>query len=347
MSRLDVAGLVDIGRLTSWMDDHGLGTGERIEVSRITTGHSNELFSVRRGRTLLALRRPPATPLSPTAHDMAREFQVLAAVVSAGRPVPVPNPMALCADPEVIGAPFFLMQMVDGVVARHAIPDDLDGPGAGREVAEALIDALGGIHSIDWMVAGLDGFGRPQGYLDRQVGRWSSQLEAYQVRPLPVLGEVGAWLQANRPPDGEPRLIHGDYTLVNVLLAPQPPIRLAAVVDWEMSTIGDPLVDLGWLLGLWTEKGETRLEGSEPGVTGFPDRDDMPTRSELADRYASATGADLSHLPWYCALALFKLACVMEGSYARHVEGTSDDPHFAHLEQSIPQMAERAAAFTS
>ena len=345
VSRADLAGLVDAARLETWMDGEDLSRGAPIELRRITTGHSNELFEVTRGDTRLALRRPPATPLAPTAHDMTREFRVLSAIVGSGHPVPVPRPVRLCDDDSVIGAPFYLMELVEGVTPRHEIPKTLEHSGVGGELAYALIDVLSAIHSIDWQAAGLEGFGRPSGYLDRQIARWSGQLESYRVRALPRLDEVGSWLEAHVPPATAPTLIHGDYTAVNVLLALQLPLGIAAVVDWEMATIGDPLVDLGWLLGLWIQAEETRLSGADLGVLGFPDRSDMPTRDDLANRYAARRDADLSHMAWYCAFGLFKLCCVMEGSYARHVAGTSDDAHFAHLEQSIPQMADRAASF--
>jgi aminoglycoside phosphotransferase (APT) family kinase protein len=338
-------GLVDSERLEAWMDEQDLGTGTGLDIRRITSGHSNELFEIQRGGLHLALRRPPSTPLAPTAHDMAREFQVLSAIAESGHPIPIPRPERLCTDDAVIGAPFYLMEMVEGVTARHEVPAALDHQGTGRELGDALIDVLAEIHSLDWQSAGLEGFGRPAGYLDRQIARWSGQLSTYQVRALPVLEEVGAWLDGNRPPDHPPALMHGDFTMVNVMLTPKLPVRIAAVVDWEMATIGDPLVDLGWLLGLWIEPGERRLAGAEAGVTGFPDRKDMPARSHLADRYADRSGTDLSNLGWYCAFSLYKLCCVMEGSYARYVAGTSDDAHFEHLEHSIPQMAERAASF--
>ena len=345
MSRTALAGLVDPVRLERWMDSEGLAPGAPVTVHRITTGHSNELFEVERGALRWALRRPPATPLAPTAHDMAREFRVLSAIVGSGRPIPVPRPAQLCTDETVIGATFYLMEMVDGVTARHAVPESLDGGGAGRAIGQALIDVLAAIHGLDWRAAGLEGFGCPEGYLDRQASRWSRQLETYRVRPLPALDDVGRWLGAHVPPAAPPALMHGDYTLVNVMFAPRPPPTVAAVVDWEMATIGDPLVDLGWLLGLWTEPGEKELAGADEGVLGFPGRSDMPTRAELADRYADRRSADLSHLPWYTALGLYKLCCVMEGSYARYVDGTSDDEHFQALEHSIPQMAERAESF--
>ncbi len=339
------APLVDEKALASWMDAEGLEPGADLDVARITTGHSNELFEITRGDLVLALRRPPRTPLSPTAHDMEREFRVLEAITAAGGAVPVATPVRLCADPDVIGAPFYVMELVDGVVARSDVPPQIDGPGVGDEIAAELVDALVAIHDLDWRLD-LGDFGRPDGYLERQVARWGGQLDRYRTRPLPAVDAVAAWLDASVPPAQEPSLLHGDYTLVNVMFAPRRPASLVAVVDWELATIGDPLVDVGWLLGLWHEKGEEPLAGADPGVVGFGGEHGMPRRRTIAEMYATRSGRDLGALGFYCALGLFKLACIMEGSYARYRAGTSDDAYFAALETSVPALAERALAFT-
>jgi aminoglycoside phosphotransferase (APT) family kinase protein len=335
--------LVDPERLASWLDREGLATGAPLEVERITTGHSNEVFRVTRGDNVWVLRRPPRTPLSPTAHDMAREFRVLQAFRSGS--VPVPNAVVLCSDTEVIGAPFYLMDPVDGVVVREKMPAPLDtDPGAPRACAYALIDALLGIHGFDWKAGGLDGFGKPDGYLDRQVPRWLGQLERYKTRPLPEVDEAGKWLEAHTPSMQPPGVIHGDYKLDNVMFAASLPPELVAVFDWEQSTIGDPLVDLGWVIGLWLDPGEgPTMTGPSPFAPGT----DVPTREELVARYAAGTTRDLSNLTFYCALGLFKLACVMEGSYARFKAGTSDDAYFAALEVGVPALAQRALSFTT
>ncbi|HET9728127.1 MAG TPA: phosphotransferase family protein, partial [Acidimicrobiia bacterium] len=230
-----------------------------------------------------------------------------------------------------------------GVVVRDRIPAPLAAdPGAPRACAYALIDALAGIHAFDWRAGGLEDFGKPDGYLERQVPRWLAQLERYKTRAIPEVEEAGEWLLAHTPAMQPPTVIHGDYKLDNVMFAPRLPVELVAVVDWEQSTIGDPLVDLGWVLGLWPDPGETAsLAGSSP----FGRDADAPTRAELTDRYANTTGRDLSQLSFYCVLGLFKLACVMEGSYARFRAGTSDDPFFAALEVGVPALARRALEF--
>ena len=343
------APLVDEARVAAWMDAQNLAPGMPITVTRITTGHSNEVFRVERGDLVAILRRPPRTPLSPTAHDMAREFRLLHAFTDPagwhdGARVPVPVPIALCSDLDVIGAPFYLMEPVDGVVVREAVPPALaDVPDVARSCGFALVDALAGIHQFDWQAGGLHGFGRPDGYLERQVPRWIGQLEKYKTRPLPDVDAAGVWLAAHTPPAQPSGVIHGDYKLDNVMLAPQPPVELVAVVDWEQSTVGDPLVDLGWVLGLWAEAGEMSLAGASPFGVGAS----IPTRRELLDRYADHSDRDATNVNYYCVLGLFKLACVMEGSFARFRAGTSDDAYFASLELGVPMLARRALDFAS
>ena len=333
--------LVDSQRLAAWMDTQGLVAGGAIDVTRITTGHSNEVFRVTRGERVFVLRRPPRTALSPTAHDMAREFRLLRAFFGHAA-VPVPEPIACCTDRDVLGAPFYLMATIDGVVVREQMPAALGGAGAPRACAEALVDALAGIHAFDWQAGGLADFGKPDGYLDRQVPRWLGQLERYATRPLPEVDEAGRWLQAHTPAMQPPAVIHGDSNLDNVMFAPHLPVELVAVVDWEQSTVGDPLVDLGWLIGLWIQPGE---RASLAGASPFAGATDVPTRRELVARYEQRTGRDVANVAFYCVLGLFKLACVMEGSFARFRAGTSDDAYFAALEAGVPALARRALEF--
>jgi aminoglycoside phosphotransferase (APT) family kinase protein len=324
------------------MDGQDLVSGAPLTVERITTGHSNEVFRVTRGERVFVLRRPPRTPLSPTAHDMAREYRLLRAFFGHAS-VPVPEPIACCTELDVLGVPFYLMAPVDGVVVRESLPAPLrDDPFSPRACADALVDALAGIHAFDWQAGGLSDFGKPDGYLARQVPRWLGQLERYATRPLPDVDAAGRWLQSHTPVMQAPAVIHGDYKLDNVMFAPDLPVELVAVVDWEQSTIGDPLVDLGWMIGLWIEPGErASLAGGSP----FAATADVPTRRDLVARYAEQSGRDVANLSFYCVLGLFKLACVMEGSFARFRAGTSDDAYFAALETGVPALARRALEF--
>ena len=329
--------LCDPARLEPWLDAQGLEAGAPLGVERITTGHSNETFLVRRGDSAWILRRPPRVPLAPTAHDMVREARLLRAL--AGTAVPVPRLVAACADSSAIGAPFHLTERLDGWVIRERVPEPLLAEAAGRRVGAAFIDALVALHAADWRALGLEGFGRPEGFLERQVARWTKQLETYRQRPLPDMDALAAWLAGHRPPGEQPTIIHGDYHLDNVMLAASLPPRVIAILDWETATIGDPLVDLGLATALWPDAGEERLplgEGLDVAGLGFG------SRGDLARRYAEQTGRSVTALPYYQALGLFRLACILEGSWARHVHGAADDPAFAALGAGVPAMARRA-----
>lgn len=266
---------------------------------------------------------------------MAREFRVLSAL--EGTPVPHPAAIALCEDDAVIGAPFYLMEHVDGFPARLPLPPPFDTDASARhDMGTALVDALARLSQVDWRARGLEGFGRPDGYLDRQVDRWLGQLERARERDLPGVDEVAAWLRAHTPRMGEAGILHGDVHLGNVMFHHGTPTRIAAIVDWEQSTVGDPLVDVGWLLALWDEPGEEPIRGlTEMRLTHEPG---FPTRAELAERYAAATGRSLEHLGWYEVLALFKLGCVLEGAYTRYASGRSANPAHARLEHMVPNL---------
>jgi aminoglycoside phosphotransferase (APT) family kinase protein len=259
-----------------------------------------------------------------------------------GTPVPHPKPFVMCDDEDVIGAPFYVMARVDGFAARMPLPPPFDTDiGARRGLGTTLVDALADLSQVDWRAGGLDGLGKPEGYLDRQVDRWLGQLERARNRDLPDVDDVARWLRDHTPVMGEPGILHGDAHLGNVMFEHGAPARIAAIVDWEQSTIGDPLVDLGWLLGLWDEAGDEPIRGlSEMRVTqevGFP------TRAELAEQYATATGRSLEHLGWYEVLALFKLGCVLEGAYSRYASGKSTNPAHARLEHMVPTLFQSAA----
>jgi aminoglycoside phosphotransferase (APT) family kinase protein len=324
--------LCDATRLAPWLDARDIATGAPLAVERITTGHSNETFRLRRGGRLLVLRRPPRVPLAPTAHDMAREARLLTALAAGG--VPAPRLVAACDDPSVLGTPFHVTEWLEGWVIRDRVPPPFASHG--RAVAEAFVDALAALHAADWRALGLGDFGRPDGWLARQVTRWTRQLETYRQRPLPDLEAVGAWLTAHRPPDVPPTLVHGDYHLDNVMYAPALPPRVLAILDWETATLGDPLVDLGLCTALWPERDDEPLPLGDSASAG------VAPRATLVARYAAATGRAVEHLPYYQALGLFRLACILEGSWARHVRGAADDPYFALLEHGVPALARRA-----
>jgi aminoglycoside phosphotransferase (APT) family kinase protein len=330
--------LCDPDRLAPWLDAQGLAPGAPLSVTRITTGHSNETFLVRRGVEEWILRRPPRVALAPTAHDMVREARLLGAL--AGSPVPTPRLVAACADPGVLGAAFHLTERLDGWVIRDRVPEPFLDPAARPGVGAAFMGALAALHAADWRALGLADFGRPEGFLERQVGRWTRQLETYRQRPLPDMDALAGWLAASRPAGEPPTIIHGDFHLDNVMFAPATPPRVAAILDWETATIGDPLVDLGLGTALWPDPDDPPLplgEGVNLAALGG-----FGTRRDLADHYARASGRSLEHLPYYQALGLFRLAVILEGSWARHLQGTADDPYYAALGEGVPAMARRA-----
>ncbi|HKT38070.1 MAG TPA: phosphotransferase family protein, partial [Ktedonobacterales bacterium] len=250
------APLVDAAALTTYLDQTFPENMERpVIVERVRGGHSNETFFVTRGDQEWVLRRPPRGPLLPTAHDVAREYRVLTALTNT--PVPVPHPVLLCADMRVIGAPFYLMERVHGVVIRAELPPGFASDEATRaDLGYELIDRLADLHAVDWQAAGLGDFGKPQGYLERQIRRWTGQLDASRNRPLPELDAVTEWLTTHLPESGPATIVHGDYRIDNAMYAPEPPARILAIFDWEMATLGDPLADLGYLLSFWQESSD-------------------------------------------------------------------------------------------
>src|SRR5215218_542391 len=289
-------------------------------VELITAGMSNLTYVVTprgaRDDEAVILRRPPTGAVLATAHDMAREHRVISALASTA--VPVPRTLHLCTDPGVLGAPFYVMERVIGLhVARDLPPGYADEPSQRRAVADGLVAVLGDLHSVDPVAVGLEGFGRPEGFLGRQVRRWTTQWEATRDRDRPGMDALAARLAETVPGTQRTSVLHGDYRLDNCLLDPDEPGRVRAVLDWEMSTLGDPLTDLGLMFVYWPEAGEERASMLSP-VTTLPG---FPTRREVADRYAARTGADLSDLPWYVAFAFFKFAAIVAGIVARSAAG--------------------------
>ncbi len=303
----------DVAALDEWIGDRLPGHGHQLRATRMgeNTGEANALYWLRRGEQVWVLRRPPAVINAPGASDMNREWRILVAL--DGTSVPHPAPLLLGGPDGPLGTPFLIMARVDGFTPVGLLSAPYDHSRGRRDLAFALVDALADLAAVPWRERGLDGLGRPDGFLDRQVSRWLGQLGGYQTRDIPGLYWLAGWLEANRPPAQPAALMHGDYSLFNVMASPRDTRRLAAVVDWDTGTIGDPLLDVGHLLARWTEPGEQPAIG----VWDIQVRDGLPSRAELAARYADRTGADLSALPYYQALALFKLAIILEGSVAR------------------------------
>src|SRR5215208_6371954 len=324
--------------LEEFLDEHGIGEG-RLEAERIGDGHSNITFLVRRGDARVVLRRPPRPPLPPSAHDVLREARLLKAL--EGTPVRVPEVLAVGEDEAILGVPFYVMEEMHGSVLATAIPSALDTPEERRRTAEELVDALVEVHSVDWRACGLEGYGRPTGYLERQVRRFSGLWEHNKTRELPVVEELGDWLGRNMPQSPESTIVHGDYRLGNVMMADRAPARLVAIFDWELSTIGDPLADVGYLTVTWAEADDP-ADISFSSLSAATRKSGFLSRAELTARYEERSGRSVSALNWYQALALWKAAVFMEGNFKRFTMGNSDDPYLAFFDEGVPALAEKA-----
>ena len=313
---------LDTSRLAAFLDS-SLGSRAALAVEPMTGGGSCEIFGLERGGERWVLRRSPRHASSSTAHDVLREFRILDAIKDTS--VRIPTPITSCDDPTVFGAPFYVMARVDGVPVRSSIPAAwLEQPSTQGRAVEELVDAVAEVHAVDWRAVGLGDLGHPDRFLERQVSRWLAQLESYGGRELPIATDIGAWLDANRPPEQAPSLFHGDYKLDNVMYATDAPPRLLAVVDWEMASIGDPLVDLAWALIFHPEPGATMPLGIQQDPRFDVNR--IPSSGDMIERYADRSRRDVSAIGWYHVFARWKLAIVLEGSYAKFVRGESSKP---------------------
>jgi aminoglycoside phosphotransferase (APT) family kinase protein len=323
--------------LAEFLEAHGLsGTG--LEAEPVGDGHSNVTFGLSTG---VVLRRPPRGPLPPSAHDVLREARLLRALERT--PVRTPKVLAVCDDAAVIGAPFYVMEKVDGHVVTNALPEPLDNPLQRRRIADELIDALVELHAVDWTTIGLEGFGKPTGYLERQLRRFLGLWEINRTRELPEVEQVGAWLAANMPESPPATIVHGDYRLGNTMLAPQAPARLVAIFDWEMATIGDPLADVGYMMIHWIEAGDATGRFNLQSVTQL---EGFPTRAEMIARYEERSGRSMQSLSWYVTLALWKAVVFMEGNYKRAITGSTDDPYLKSFGDGVLELARRAVEVT-
>jgi aminoglycoside phosphotransferase (APT) family kinase protein len=324
--------------LEAFLDAEGIGTG-RVEAEPIGEGHSNVTFLVKRGDTRVVLRRPPRPPLPPSAHDVLREARLLSAL--EGTPVRIPKVLATCADESVLGVPFYVMEEMHGSVITGEIPAPLDNPAERRRICEELVDRLVELHEVDWRACGLEGYGKPTGYLERQLRRFGGLWEHNKTRELPVVDEVGRWLANNLPASPPSTVVHGDYRLGNVMMADDAPARLVAIFDWEMSTIGDPLADVGYLSVTWAQANDPE-DSSFGRLSAATRRDGFMTRDELIARYEEESGRSMAAVNWYQALALWKAAVFMEGNFKRFSMGSTDDPYLASFDQGVPMLAEKA-----
>ena len=312
----------------------GLDLSEVMEVEQFPGGHSNLTYLVRFGHVELVLRRPPFGPVPPSAHDMAREYRWL----SAMHPVfsPAPRPYLFCDESSVVGSMFYLMERRHGLVVRGEEPPGLaNRPDVRRCVSERLVDTLADLHAIDVTRGGLSALGKPAGFVHRQVRGWSQRWQQSKIAHLPEMDALAEWLLQRLPPDPvPPSVVHGDFKLDNVMLS-EAYDRVVAVFDWEMTALGDPLVDVGILLAYWTSAVHPEAITNRPGWF---------TREEILERYGRQSGRDLSGIRFYEIFALFKIAVVIQQIFFRYVRGQTDDPRFAHFDARVRSLAREAAS---
>jgi len=299
-------------------------------------GVSNVTVFVTRGADeRWVVRRPPAGPLLPTAHDVLREYRFLSAL--RGTAVPVAEPVLACEDASIMGASFYLMKRVDGVVVNIHVPPEVDTPLERRRMSEAAVDALAALHAVDWTNLGLPG--KPEGYLDRQLKRWTGQLEMTPTAErLRGLDDVTAWVKANRPESGPATIVHGDWGIHNMIFASTPPTSLLAITDWEMATLGDPLADVGWMLRDWGIVPEKGIRNPAKDLTA---REGFPPVEEMVARYEEKSHRSLSKLKFYAVFSMWKEVIITEGLYSGYLAGQTADPRVAAFEHETPETIDR------
>jgi aminoglycoside phosphotransferase (APT) family kinase protein len=332
---------VDLERLAPWFAAHVEGAaGAPLHAELIAGGRSNLTYFVDDGTHAWVLRRPPLGHVVETAHDMRREYRVLEGLGSTD--VPVPAVLAFSDDDSLIGAPFYVMERVEGQILRTRDEVAALSPAEARACSEVLVDVLARLHSVDYQAVGLGDFGHPDGFLARNVARWGKQWQANKTRELPALDEVARRLEAALPASGPPGIVHGDYRLDNTMLAADDPGRMVAVLDWEMSTLGDPLTDVGLLLVYWGGGAQLAVLAAQ-GVGDVPG---VLTRDEVVARYAERSGRSVTHLDFYVVFAMYKLAIIVEGIQARYLMGKTLGEGFAEMGAITDSLAEQALELT-
>ncbi|WZH52006.1 MAG: phosphotransferase family protein [Nocardioides alkalitolerans] len=331
---------LDLAALGTYLDAHVEGGLRGPLTARLVAGgRSNPTYEVGDGERSWILRRPPyGEVVAAAAHDMGREARVLRAL--AGSPVPVPRVVARCEDPAVIGADFYVMDKVEGRTLRTPADTTTLTPAQRAGLTEALVALLVELHAVDPAAVGLADFGRPDGYLARQLTRWQRQWEKVRTRDLPGFAELAARLEASMPTVGRPGIVHGDYKIDNLMLDPQDPTRIVALLDWEMATVGDTLADVGMLLSFWDEAGAipNPITAGATALPGFPDR------ATVLGMYAERCGIEVADIEWYVVFSDFKLLVILEQIHARHLQGTTVGSGVDDLGPMVPLLLERARA---
>ncbi len=323
---------LDCGKLEPFLRSHFPDEAEHFRVSQFPSGHSNLTYCVELGHRKMVLRRPPFGSKVKSAHDMGREFHVLSKLHDAYSPAP--KVLLYCDDSSILGAPFYLMEPISGIILRKDPPPGLlFTPETARALCESFIDNLARLHSIDYAAIGLADLGKPQGYLERQVRGWIERYHGSKTHDLPEVEQISFWMRENLPLSNYASLIHNDYKFDNVILDPADLTKIIGVLDWEMCTLGDPLSDLGTALAYWVEAGDSDdLQKLRWGPTNYPG---SMTRNELVQRYAQTSSRDVSNMVFYVVFARFKVAVIVQQIYYRYHVGLTKDPRFAAMPQVV------------
>lgn len=321
----------------------------QIQIAQFPGGHSNLTYLIRYGDREFVLRRPPVGPVAPTAHDMPREYELLS-VINPHFPL-APKPILLCADTSIIGVPFFLMERRRGFIVRFKVPEQIgENLELRQRLSEAFVDTLVALHDVDIQATGIVNIGKPKGFVERQVHGWAKRWQRSRTSELHAMERVIQWLVDRIPPEStDPTIVHNDFKLDNLMLAEADPANVVAVLDWEMSTVGDPLVDLGLALTYWTMQGAKETRGTNGGeadrnnslraVTNGPG---WLTREEIINRYETKTGRDLTRIAFYETFARFKVAVIIQQIYFRYVQGQTRDERFRNFDGLVRQLAHDA-----
>jgi aminoglycoside phosphotransferase (APT) family kinase protein len=323
---------LDIARLESFLRSHFPGACGPLDVRQYPSGHSNLTYLVRMGERGFVLRRPPFGSKVKTAHDMGREYRVLSKLHAAYPPAP--EVLVYCDDESVLGAPFYLMDPIHGIIVRRDPPPGIPFPPAtARSLSEAFVDNLAALHALDYQQIGLGDLGKPRGYLERQVRGWVERYYGSQTHDLREVARIAGWMRDRLPPAGDAALIHNDYKYDNLVLAQNDVTKIIGVLDWEMATIGDPLADLGTALAYWVDQDDPEdLQKIRWGPSTYPG---SMTRAQIVQRYARATGRDTSGIAFYLAFARFKIAVIVQQIYYRYHHGLTKDDRFAHMAEAV------------
>ncbi len=330
---------LDEARLANYLRDKLEGADQALSIGQFGGGAANLTYLLDFGTQQYVLRRPPLGPVAPSAHDMAREYRVLSVLYQA---FPyAPRAYLLCEDNTIIGAPFFIMERRNGIVVRRSLPAEYaaiaDAP---QQMSFALVDALADFHAVDYKELGLDSLGKPDGFIERQIEGWYGRWNKAKVDDISEMDSVYAWLKQHLPAQAAPSLVHNDYKLDNVMLAHDDPSKLVAIFDWDMSTLGDPLADLGALLTYWTEPTDAPYLQMTAMMPVGDQR--FPSRAELVKRYAERSGRDVSHIRFYHTLGIYRLVVICAQIYIRYKRGQTQDQRFESFGMMIPLLAKAA-----